>query len=119
MKLLGVIAVTLMMGSAALSDEWIERDYLVKGMTCGGCVFGVKSALKRAGLESSQILEVDYKTPDPKNKIGYAKVRFSKSDYKGLDTDCKIINAIRDNLGYQVYWDSKNKEPCLDRSGKN
>jgi len=112
MRFFGLIAVTFMMGNIALSDEWIERDYLVKGMTCGGCVFGVKAALKRAGVESAQILEVDYKTPDPKNKIGHAKVKFNKSDYKGQETDCKIVSAIRDNPGYQAFWDLKNTDPC-------
>ncbi len=92
--------------------ESVERDYLVKGMTCGGCVFGVKKALKRAGLEQDQILEVDYKKPDPKNKVGHAKVKFTKDQYKGEATDCKIIREIRDSPGYIAYFDPANTDPC-------
>jgi len=97
----------------------VERNYLVKGMTCGGCVFGVKKALKRAGLSSDQIVEVDHKTPDPDNKIGHAKVRFPKDLYKGQETDCRIVKEIRENPGYLAYWDAKNTDPCGLDSRKN
>ncbi|MBI3535697.1 MAG: heavy-metal-associated domain-containing protein [Deltaproteobacteria bacterium] len=89
-----------------------ERDYFVKGMTCGGCVFGVKKALNRAGIENSQIIDVDYKKPDPDKKIGHAKVRFSKGSHKGLETDCKIAREIKNNPGYIAYWDQANPDPC-------
>lgn len=94
----------------------VERDYLIKGMTCAGCVFGVKKALNRAGVEKSQIEEVDYRKPDPEHKIGHAKVKFFKDQYKGKETDCKIVKEIRDNPGYSAYWDSSNSDPCaLDK----
>lgn len=89
-----------------------ERDYLVKGMTCSGCVFGVKKALKRAGLTQDEIIEVDHKKPDPGHKVGHAKVRFAKDQYKGDATDCKIIKEIRDNPGYVAYLDPANTDPC-------
>ena len=102
------------------ATESVERNYLVKGMTCGGCVFGVKRALKRAGLASEQILEVDYRTPDPDNKIGHAKVRFPKNLYKGQETDCGIVKEIRENPGYLAYWEAGNTDPCgLDQGKKN
>ena len=90
----------------------IERDYFVKGMTCGGCVFGVKKALSRAGIEKSQVEEVDYKKPDPEHKIGHAKVKFSKDQYHGEETDCKIIKEIHDNPGYVAYLNPTDTDPC-------
>lgn len=95
-----------------IKPENIERYYFIKGMNCGGCIFGVKNALKKAGLNKNQILEVDYSTPDPANKIGHAKVKFTYEQYKGKDTDCKIARQIRDDLGYQMYWDKLNTDPC-------
>lgn len=92
--------------------ESVDRNYLVKGMTCGGCVFGVKKALKRAGLTQDEIIEVDHKKPDPEHKVGHARVRFAKDQYKGEATDCKIIKEIRDNPGYVAYLDPANTDPC-------
>lgn len=97
----------------------VERDFLVQGMTCGGCVFGVKKALRRVGLDPSQIVDVDYRKPDPANQVGHAKVRFSKEEYKGKETDCKIIKAIRDNPGYLAYLDPTNPDPCRLSKSKN
>lgn len=94
------------------SPNTLDRYYFVKGMTCGGCVIGVKSSLKRVGINNAQILEVDYRSPDPKNSIGHAKVRFSKEEYKGQETDCKIVKEIKSNLGYVAYWDEKDTNPC-------
>lgn len=99
-------------GAEKAKEESVERYYFVKGMTCGGCVFGVKKALQRAGIEKSQILEVDYATPDPENKTGHAKVQYPKDQYKGTETDCKIVKEIRSNPGYMAYWDNKNPDPC-------
>lgn len=96
----------------AFAGESVERDYLVKGMTCGGCVIGVKKALERAGVEKDQIIEVDYRSPDPKNKIGHAKVHFPKEQFKGQETDCKIAKAIKDHAGFSTYWESANTNPC-------
>ncbi|MGE4233108.1 MAG: mercuric transporter MerT family protein [Bacteriovoracia bacterium] len=99
-------------GEAKPQANTIERDYFVKGMTCGGCVFGVKHALKKAGIADLQIVEVDYKTPDPKNKIGHAKIRFSKDQYLGQEIDCKIVREIRQSPGYVAYWSKDNTDPC-------
>jgi copper chaperone CopZ len=92
--------------------ETIERYYYIKGMTCGGCAFGVKQALKKAGLSKQQIIEVDYSSPDPDNQIGHAKVAFAKADYLGIETDCKIIKTIKKSPGYIAYWDKKIQTPC-------
>lgn len=106
-------------GAEKAKEQSVERYYFVKGMTCGGCVFGVKKALQRAGIEKSQILEVDYATPDPENKIGHAKVKYSKDQYNGTETDCKIVKEIRNNPGYIAYWDSKNTDPCESEKKAN
>ena len=92
--------------------ETIERDYFVKGMTCAGCVFGVKKALERAGVARTEIVAVEYDKPDPENKIGHAKVRFSKLNYHGKNTDCKIVKEILSNPGYVAFWEESNQNPC-------
>lgn len=94
------------------SANKIERYYYVKGMTCAGCVFGVKAALKRAGVPKENIKEVTYKEPDPDNHIGHAVVDFAAADYKGLESDCKIIKEIKSSPGYLAYTDPKNTNPC-------
>ena len=92
--------------------ESVERYYYVKGMTCGGCIFGVKKALQRVGISKEQILEVDYRSPDPENQVGHAKVKFQVGNYKGAETDCQIAKEIKSNPGYLVYWDKSNTDPC-------
>ncbi len=92
--------------------ETVERTLFIKGMTCSGCVFGVKSALERAGISKDQIIEVDYKKPDRENKIGHAKLKLSASQYKTGETDCRIIKEIKKNPGYVAYWDASNTDPC-------
>jgi len=100
------------------NQKEIERYYFVKGMNCGGCVFGVKNSLKKAGLDKNQIIEVDHSTPDPANNIGHAKVKFPADQYKGITTDCKVAKQIRDDLGYSAYWDKSNSDPCgLEKKG--
>ena len=99
----------------AKPESWIERNYLVKGMFCGGCALGVKRALKAAGLTEAQILEVEASSPDPSNRLGHAKVKLSKELYQGTQTDCQIVKAIEThNPRLSVYWDPKNKKPCVE-----
>ena len=50
--------------------------------------------------------------PDPENKIGHAKVRFSKLNYHGKNTDCKIVKEILSNPGYVAFWEESNQNPC-------
>lgn len=91
----------------------VERSYLIKGMFCGACALGVKKALRSAGLEDKQILEVDPTSPDPGKRVGHAKVRFTKKQYKGIETDCKIAGEIESqNPIFSVYWDPKQPSPC-------
>lgn len=108
-KALSNIAVAAEIKSEAAVSE---RDYLIQGMTCSGCEFGVKKALGRAGVGKSQIAVVDYKKPEPDKKIGHAKIKFLKDQHKGLETDCRIVKEIRENPGYIAYWDASNADPC-------
>ena len=103
---------TLAQAAEKAETPFIERYYFIKGMTCGGCVFGVKKALERIGIQKNQILEVDYRAPDPKNQIGHAKVRFEGTQYKGLQTDCKIAKEVKSNPGYVLFWDKAEPDPC-------
>lgn len=107
-----IVTLTLLVASAALAEDSVERDYLVKGMTCGGCVIGVKKALERAGISKDQIMEVDFRKPDPANKVGHAKVRFKKEQYKGQETDCKVVREIKDKTGFTAYWGASDTNPC-------
>jgi hypothetical protein len=100
------------LASETKGGETIERDYLIQGMTCAGCVFGVKKALSRAGIEKEQIIEVDYSKPDPKRNIGHARVKFLPGSYRGLKTDCKLVAEIKRSPGYTAYWDPAVTDPC-------
>lgn len=97
---------------AEAKSEDVERYYFVKGMYCGGCKLGVKAALKDSSLKIKEIVEVDINSPDPDNKIGHAVVKFSKENYRGQETDCKVAKKIKDNLGYLAYWDKAESNPC-------
>lgn len=97
---------------AETKSEDIERYYFVKGMYCGGCKLGVKAALKDSSLKIKKIVEVDINSPDPDNKIGHAIVKFSKENYHGQETDCKVAKKIKDDLGYLAYWDKAESNPC-------
>ena len=93
-------------------SEDVERYYFVKGMYCGGCKIGVKAALKDPSLKIKEVVEVDINSPDPENKIGHAVVKFSKENYRGQETDCKVAKKIKDDVGYMAYWDKTNTNPC-------
>lgn len=108
----GVAAASETEKKAETKSEDIERYYFVKGMHCDGCKLGVKASLKDPALKIKEIVKVDNNSPDPGNKIGYAVVRFSKENYRGQETDCKIAKKIKDDLGYLAYWDKANANPC-------
>lgn len=98
--------------SAEAKAEDVERYYFVKGMYCGGCKIGVKAALKDPSLKIKEVVEVAINSPDPENKIGHAVVKFSKENYRGQETDCKVAKKIKDDMGYIAYWDKANIDPC-------
>ena len=55
---------------------------------------------------------MDSTKPEPKKKIGHAKIKFLAFQHKGLETDCRIVKEIRENPGYIAYWDNSNTDPC-------
>ncbi len=62
-----------------------EKEIKIEGMTCGGCVAGVKGALDRVGVEKKEV------------EIGSAKIHF---DEEKISLD-QIVEAIED-AGYDV-----------------
>ena len=50
-----ILLLTFLISVSTLADNTISKEYYVKGMTCGGCVLGVKVALKKA--EGVQFLD--------------------------------------------------------------
>lgn len=99
--------------SGSLFAETVSKTYLVKGMHCGGCEGGVRQSLIHlGGLKDSQIVKVDHSQPDAEKQIGSVIVKFDKTSYKGKETDCKLVKAIKKNPGYEMYWDTKNTNPC-------
>ena len=96
-----------------LADDFIEKKYLVKGMHCGGCESGVRQSLKElGGLTDEQIVRVDHKEPNAKERIGHVIVRWPKASYKGKASDCQLVAAVKKNPGYQMYWDEAQSNPC-------
>jgi len=97
------------LAQTAYSGETVTKKYYIKGMTCAGCVFGVKKALQRLHLNEfvKGSSGVTYDKPDPDNQIGSALIEFPVEVYKGTETDCAIVREIKDNPGYVVFWDKK------------
>ncbi len=62
-----------------------EQTIKIEGMTCGGCVAGVKGALDRVGVEKKEV------------EIGSATIHF---DEEKISLD-QIVEAIED-AGYDV-----------------
>lgn len=62
-----------------------EKEIKIEGMSCGGCVAGVKGALDRAGVEKKEV------------EIGSARIVFDE-EKTSLD---QIVEAIED-AGFEV-----------------
>jgi len=79
--------------------------YMVDGMTCGGCVFGVKHKLKEK--------EMGLNPDNVDVSVGSVNILFDTGKYQGKQTDCKIIKAIRSvKSDFIAYRDTANKNPC-------
>lgn len=88
----------------SFSRDNITRNYFMKGMTCGGCIFSVKSALNKE--ENLGIAEKDI-------NVGTAKIIFKKESYKVKETDCKVAKAIESKTEYKVFLDQNlTKKAC-------
>lgn len=89
--------ITIIVSSSfSFSSENVTRNYFMKGMTCGGCIFSVKSALNKE--EDLGIAEKDI-------NVGTAKIIFKKESYKIKETDCKVAKAIENKTEYKVFLD--------------
>lgn len=78
-----------------VSADLVATKYFVKGMTCGGCIFNVKSALKKSNLPIvDQTLEV-----------GEATLEFNKNDYQKKQTDCQVAKSIESHTEFRVFLD--------------
>jgi len=80
-----------------LGSDVVSKNYFVKGMTCGGCIIGVKSALnKSVGLN---IFAKDI-------EVGKATLQFKKKNYKKSLTDCAVTKSIEKVTEFKVFLDS-------------
>lgn len=90
--------------SNVLSKNIISKKYFVKGMTCGGCVLGVKAALGK-----SKNLNIF----DKNIEVGQATLQFDKKNYKASTTDCEVTKTIEKVTEFKVYLDKKyTKRAC-------
>jgi len=76
----------------------ISKKYFVKGMTCGGCIIGVKTALGKA--HSLNILDKDI-------EVGLATLQFDKKSYKESITDCEVTKSIEKVTEFKVFLDKE------------
>lgn len=113
MKLLILLATVLSLTSCQASDEEkamvsskdkISKKYFVKGMTCGGCILGVKAALSKTN--SLHILDRDI-------EVGQATLQFDKKSYKESVTDCEVTKSIEKVTEFKVFLDKEHtKRAC-------
>ncbi len=96
-----ILLLTFLISVSTLADNTISKEYYVKGMTCGGCVLGVKVALKKA--EGVQFL-------DQNVSVGVASIKFNVKQYNGKETDCKVSKAIEKYTEYKVFLDKAHKK---------
>lgn len=82
----------------------IAKKYFVKGMTCGGCIVGVKMALNKSeGLEIA----------DKEISVGEATLKFKKENYKNVTTDCAVTKSIEKVTEFKVFLDKEHtKRAC-------
>ena len=86
-------------------DDLVSKNYYVKGMTCGGCILGVKISLNK-----SEKLKIH----DRKISVGKMELRFIKEDYKKRKTDCEVSNSIEKYTEFYVYLDEKHTQKACD-----
>jgi len=96
-----LLLVTFFVSTLAIASDSVTKDYYVKGMTCGGCILGVKVALKKA--ENVTFLEQTV-------SVGVASIKFKETQYNGKDTDCKVSKAIEKYTDYKVFLDKAHEK---------
>jgi copper chaperone CopZ len=85
-------------------QDVVSKKYYVKGMTCGGCIFGVKTALNKSD---------ELKIVDKKIEVGIATIQFNKKFYQSSDIDCKVTKSIESVTEFKVFLDiAHTKKAC-------
>lgn len=113
MKIVILMVILLSLTSCQASDDKktnisskdvITKKYFVNGMTCGGCIIGVKTALGKA--DSLNILDKDI-------EVGQATLQFDKNSYKESVTDCEVTKSIEKVTEFKVFLDKEHtKKAC-------
>lgn len=111
MKILFFITVFISLSSCDSSQrkefntgDLVTKKYFVKGMTCGGCIIGVKMALNRS---------TELNITDKKIEVGEAVLKFKKENYKEKKTDCNITKTIEKVTEFKVFLNKKyTKRAC-------
>ncbi|RZF21723.1 hypothetical protein DAY19_08520 [Halobacteriovorax vibrionivorans] len=96
-----ILLLTFLISFSILADNTVTKDYYIKGMTCGGCILGVKVALKKA--EGVKFL-------DQNVSVGIASIKFDEKQYNGAETDCNVSKAIEKYTEYNVFLDKAHKK---------
>jgi len=82
----------------------VSKKYFVKGMTCGGCILGVKTALNKS--EKLKIIDNDI-------DVGEATIHFEKNNYEESKTDCAVTKSIEKVTEFKVFLDKEHtKRAC-------
>lgn len=111
MKNLFFITVFILLSSCNASQKkevdirnLVTKKYFVKGMTCGGCIIGVKIALNQA---------TEFNITDKKIEVGEVILKFEKENYKEEKIDCSITKTIEKVTEFKVFLDKEHtKRAC-------
>ena len=71
-NIFALILLISLLPASGYSEEVVSKKYFVKGMTCGGCILGVKVALKKSD---------NLKIEDKEISVGVADLKFEKKNY--------------------------------------
>lgn len=111
MKILLIIFVSFSIVSCNANDtkiidakNLVAKKYFVKGMTCGGCIVGVKTALNKS---------TELKIAEKDVEVGEATLKFEKSNYKEAVTDCDVTKTIEKVTEFKVFLNKEHtKRAC-------
>lgn len=85
--------------------DLVSKKYFVKGMTCGGCILGVKTALNKS--EKLKIVKKEI-------GVGEATLKFEKSNYSQKITDCEVRTTIEKVTDFKVFLDKDYKKRACE-----
>ncbi|MDP7320700.1 MAG: hypothetical protein QF441_08840 [Bacteriovoracaceae bacterium] len=97
-NIFALILLISLLPASGYSEEVVSKKYFVKGMTCGGCILGVKVALKKSD---------NLKIEDKEISVGVADLKFEKKNYVAEKTDCEVSKAIEKFTEFKVFMDEK------------